>query len=80
MRGARFKKAVATVGRFFHNRAEVHDSGRPSAAKAGAEKKAYIAALKRCATQKQDQVFPQTVKPLQPASWTGTTTGAKAPE
>jgi len=37
----------------------------PSAAEAVIENKAFIAALKRCATQKQEQgcVFQQTVKP-----------------
>jgi hypothetical protein len=38
--------------------------GVPAAAKADTENKAFIAAVNRCATQKQDQngVFPQTVK------------------
>jgi hypothetical protein len=37
----------------------------PAAAKAGTENKAFIAAVNRCTTQKQDQnrVFQQTVKP-----------------
>ena len=37
----------------------------PAAAKAGTENKAFIAAVNRCATQKQDQngVFPQAARP-----------------
>ena len=44
----------------------------PSAAKAGTENKAFIAAVNRCATQKQDQnrVFQQSVKATGVAEYT----------
>ena len=44
----------------------------PAAAKAGTENKAFIAAVNRCTTQKQDQnrVFQQTVEAVPfPESW-----------
>jgi hypothetical protein len=46
----------------------------PSAAKAGTENKAFIAAVNCCATQKQDQnrVFQQSVKPTFLAGLGGT--------
>ena len=50
--------------------------GAPSAAKAGTENKAFLAAVNRCATQKQNQV--QMQKPWQMLPWNPTLTSQKA--